>query len=256
MAIHQVPIDIPFPEAGALELRIAVGPCRIRVSPGGSGPWVAGRYEDPTGVLPLNVTQDGGVARLTQSATVRSAPAASRAPSLELALGTGRPFDLVIEGGANETVADLGGVPLTRLTVRHGAGRMDLRFSAPNPAELQAIDVASGGVAMDLRGLADANFAEMTLSGGAAQYRLEFGGTLRRDGAVRLNTGVAAIEIDLPGSTPGILRSEGMLGALDVGDGFVTREGAYWNEAAAGGRTPLLRMTVTAVLGSVKVRST
>jgi hypothetical protein len=256
MATDETPIDVPFPAGDPLELRIALGPCRVRIAPGAAGGWVTGRYRDPTGVLPLQVTLEGGHARLTQSATARSLPAAARPPSLDLELGTARPFHLVIEGGANETVADLGGVPLTRLTIRHGAGRTDLEFSAPNPAEMAALEVAAGGVAMDVRGLANANFAEMTVSGGAAQYRLEFGGALRRDGVVRLNTGVASIEVDLPAATAATVRSESVLGAIDVGDGFLTRDGAYWNQAAATGQTPLLRLTVTSVLGAVKVRST
>jgi hypothetical protein len=255
MAIHDMPVEVPYPAAQQLELRIALGPCRVRITPGSATSWASGRYEDPTGLLPLQTTLEGGVARLSQHATARSLPTLSRPPAMQLALGTARPFHLVIEGGANETVADLGGIPLTRLTVRHGAGKTDLDFSAPNPVEMSALEVAAGGVAMDMRGLANANFAEMTVSGGAAQYRLEFGGTLRRDGAVRLNTGVASIEVILPASTPATVRSEAILGGLDVGDGFLTREGAYWNQAAAAGGTPALRLTVTSVLGAVRVRA-
>jgi hypothetical protein len=43
---------------------------------------------------------------------------------------------------------------------------------------------------------------------------------------------------------------------MDVGDGFVTREGAYWNQAGAAGGSPVIRLAVNSVLGSVSVRST
>ena len=259
MAISATPIDLAFPDdpgGDPLELRIALGPCRVRIAAGMGPLWATGRYEDPTGVLPLQVTQDGARARLSQAPTVRSLPASARPPGLDLQLGTARSYQLVIDGGANETVADLGGVPLTRLVVHHGAGRSDLDFSRRNPAEMAALEIAAGGVAMDLRNLANANFADMVVSGGAAQYRLEFGGELRRDGEVKLNAGVASVEVRLPAGTPARLRSESLLGALDIGDGFVTREGAYWNEAAAAGRSPVLRITVNSVLGAVTVRST
>jgi hypothetical protein len=259
MAISATPIDIAFPDGSGgdpLELRIALGPCRVRIGAGTGALWATGRYEDPTGVLPLSVTQEGSRARVSQSPTARSLPASARPPSLDLQLGTARPYQLVIDGGANETVADLGGISLTRLVVHHGAGRSDVDFSRPNPAEMTVLEVAAGGVAMDLRNLANANFAAMTVSGGAAQYRIDFGGELRRDGEVKLNAGVASIDVRLPAATPAVLRSESLLGALDVGDGFVTREGAYWNEAAAAGRTPVLRVTVNSVLGAVTVRST
>jgi len=259
MAMSATPIDLAFPDdAGGdpLELRIALGPCRVRIGAGTGPLWATGRYDDPTGVLPLQVTQEGHRARISQSPTARSMPSSTRPPSLELQLGTARPYQLEIDGGANETVADLGGIPLLRLVFRHGAGKSDVDFSRPNPADMAAIEISAGGVAMDLRNLANANFAEMTVSGGAAQYRVDFGGELRRDGEVKLNAGVASVEVRLPAATPARVRSESLLGALDVGDGFMTREGAYWNEGAAAGRTPMLHVAINSVLGAVTVRST
>lgn len=259
MASNVTPIDLAYPDVpggDVLELRIALGASRVRIGPGASIRWAEGSYEDPTGLLPLHVTRDGGRARLSQAPSVRSMPAATRPPSLDLRLGAARPFQLVLDGGASETVADLGGVPLTRLTIRHGAGKMDVDFSSANPTEMTVLEIAAGGVAMDLRNLANANFAEMVVSGGAAQYRLDFGGHLQREGDVRLNTGVASVAIRLPAATAARVRSESVLGSLDVGNGFVTREGAYWNEAAAAGRSPALSLTVNSVLGAVALRST
>ena len=256
MATNPTTIDVPFPGEEALQVRIALGPCRVRIARGAGGAWASGRYEDPTGFLPLAVTREAGRLSLSHTPAAGTPSHITRAPSLDLQLGTARPYQLILEGGANETVADLGGLPLTRLTVRHGAGKSDLDFSAPNPGEMAELDVASGGVAMDLRNLANANFARMSVAGGAAQYRLDFGGQLRRDGEVRLNTGVASIELSLPAATPAVVRSESILGGLTVGDGFVTRQGAYWNEAAAAGRTPRLTIAITSVLGAVKVQAT
>src|SRR5207302_1156764 len=169
MATNVTPIDLPFPGADPLELRLALGPARVRIAPGTGTAWASGRYEDPTGLLPLQVTQDGGHARIAQAPTARSLPSTARPPSLELALGTGRPYRLVIDGGANETIADLGGLPLTGLAIHYGGGRADLDFSAPNPAEMTTLDLSSGAVAMDLRNLATANLAEMVATGGAGQ---------------------------------------------------------------------------------------
>ena len=255
MATNVTPIDLPFPGDDALELRIALGPCRVRIGRGTSGSWATGRYEDPTGVLPIQVTEEAGRARISQAPSARSMPSSTRPPSLELELGTARPFHLVIDGGANETIADLGGVPLTGLAVHYGAGRADLDFSSPNTAELASMDISAGGVAMDLRNLANANAATIVVSGGAGQYRLDFGGELRRDAEVRMNTGVAALELRVPASTAARVRSESVLGALDVGDGFVTREGAFWNAAAAAGGSPVIRVAINSVLGAVAVRS-
>lgn len=255
MAIHVTPIDLPFAGDDPLELRVALGPCRVRIRPGATA-WATGRYEDPTGVLPLQVTRDAGHARIAQAPTARSVPTSAHPPSLELELGTARPYQLVVDGGANETVADLGGIPLTRLVVHYGAGRADFDFSAPNPGEMASLDVSAGGAALDMRGLGNANFAEMVVSGGAGQYRLDFGGPLRRDAEVRVNAGVASVELRVPATNAARVRTESILGALDVGDGFTTREGAYWNEAAGRGASPVLQVMVNSVLGAIAVRST
>src|SRR5215831_4999323 len=127
MAISATPIDLAFPEeSGPLELRIALGPCRVRIGREAGPLWASGRYDDPTGVLPLQVTQDGPRARISQMPAPRSLPASARPPSLDLRLDTARPSQLVIDRGGNETAADLGGLPLTRLTVHHGAVRTEL----------------------------------------------------------------------------------------------------------------------------------
>lgn len=249
-------ISIPFQEAESLSLRIATGPCRIRVRPGDSEHWVSGRYEDPTGLLPLRTTQTGGQVTLSQTTSVSSPGKLTRAPSLEIGLGTAKPYELTLEGGANETVLDLGGLPVSRLALRQGAGKSEVDFSAPNPGEMRSLEVASGGVALQLRNLANANFAELSLSGGAAAYKLEFGGQLRRDASVKLTTGVSSIELDVPAANPARIKAESVLGGLDVGDGFVTREGAFLNQAAASGGQPLLGITVTAVFGALRIRST
>ncbi len=256
MATNVTPIDLPFPGGDSLELRLALAPCRVRIRPGTSGAWAAGSYEDVTGVLPIQVTEEAGRARIAQAPTARSLPSSARPPSLDLALGTARPYQLVIDGGANETIADVGGLPLTGFVVHYGAGRADFDFSAPNPSELASVEISSGGVAMGLRNLANANAATMLVAGGAGHYRLDFGGTLRRRALGRLNTGVASIELLLPATTPARVRTESVLGAMDVGDGFVTREGAYWNDAAAAGGAPVIRVAVNSVLGAVSVRST
>jgi hypothetical protein len=46
-----------------------------------------------------------------------------------------------------------------------------------------------------------------------------------------------------------------VVGGLDIGDGFVTREGAFWNDAAAAGTSPLLRIAITSMFGAVRLRA-
>jgi hypothetical protein len=102
----------------------------------------------------------------------------------------------VIEAGASENAFDLGGLPLTGLDLRAGAGKYDLDFSSPNPAEMRTCELAAGAGAVTARRLAHANFAYLQLGGGVPGCTLDFSGELRRDACV--DAGLAAVEIVVP----------------------------------------------------------
>jgi hypothetical protein len=104
-----------------------------------------------------------------------------------------------------------------------------------------------------MEGLANANFAEMTLEGGAAGYELDFGGVLRRDALVKINAAVSSVELTVPASTPVKMSGEAVMGGIDTGDGFMKKEGAWWNEAALSGQTPCLTINARMTMGSVRL---
>jgi hypothetical protein len=93
---------------------------------------------------------------------------------------------------------DLDGVPLSGLMVRQGAGRFELDFSAPNPEQMRLLEASSGAADTELENLANANFSEMRLSGGAAGYELDFGGTFSRDAQATVEAGLSGVEMKIP----------------------------------------------------------
>lgn len=248
-------VEIVHPGSGPLRLALAVGACRLAVRAGQAEPWVAGSYADPSGALPYKVVREGGSARITQEARVAEMFGLFKgAPGFDLRLGTGRPFDLSVESGASDNALELGGVPLTGLVLRQGAGKLACRFSAPNPAEMAKLEVEAGAVGLEIAGLGHANFAEMRLDGGAAAYDLDFSGTLRRDGRVRISTGVSAVTLRIPAATAAKVFPESILGGLDVGDGFTKKEGAFCTQAALAGGAPVLIVEAKVALGSLALR--
>ena len=253
-----VRIDAPFPAAERLQLVLAVGACRVEVTPGAGGAWVEGTYDDPSGALPSTVKQEGGALRVSQDVSVKGTLGllSTGIPRLTLALGKARPYSLAVQGGANEVTLDLGGLPLSELAVQGGAGRFRCDFSAPNPGQMERLEVQAGAVALELRNLANARFAEMRLEGGAASYDLDFGGTLARDATVRLQIGMSAVRISVPAATPARIVPETVLGTVDVGDGFTKREGAWWTEAAVRGATPVLSVRANVSLGTLRLAVT
>lgn len=247
-------IAIPFPEAAERHLHIRVGACRLRLTRGGSS-WVAGTYDDPTESVPCRVALEGGSARITQEPRLGSLRGLGRGvPTFDLALGTAQPFTLTVETGASDTDFELGGVPLTRLAIKLGAGKNVLRFLEPNPEQMRVLDLDVGAGSMELHGLANANFADMTLDGGAASVVCAFGGSVRRDAFARINTGMSSVEIAVPATTAARIAVEATLGSLQTDDGFMTHEGGYWTQAAMAGASPSLTIHATVALGLLRLK--
>jgi hypothetical protein len=235
-----------------------LGACRFAARPGESEAWVAGTCHDPTDKRSPRVMEEEGNVTITEAEpSFERIPAVfGGVPRYELEFGKQRPFALTIETGASEFDLDLGGVPLRSLTVRQGAGKFELGFSEPNPHPMELLEVSSGAAGIELENLANANFSEMRLSGGAAGYELDFGGTLSRDARVSIETGLSGVEISIPATTAARIVAETTLGSVDVGDGFTKREGAYLTEGALSGSAPALEIRAGVRLGALKLKAT
>lgn len=251
-----VPIDVDFPEEAALHLSIGVGACRLRVAPADKpGKWVSGTYADPTGSMPYKVAREGGSVRITQKQGLGTLKSPfSGMPSMNLYLGRDRPYTLTIESGASESAVDLGGLPVTLLAIKKGAGKAEFDFSSPNPGEMDKLDIDAGAVNLAMTNLANANFAEMSLSGGAASYELDFGGDLKRDCSAKINSGVSTVKVIVPGSTAAKIVPGSVLGGLEIGDGLMKKEGAFWTEAAVAGKAPVLYINANVTLGTLELK--
>lgn len=251
------PISVDYPASDELHLQIALGACRFRAEPGEEEAWVSGTCHDPSGKRPPRMVEEGGTVRITEAepSWERIPAVFGGVPYYELAIGKERPFALTVETGASEFELDLGGVPLSSLMVRQGAGRFELDFSAANPHPMELLEVSSGAAGIELENLANANFSEMRLSGGAAGYKLDFGGALSRDAKATVEAGLSGVEIKIPPSTAAKIVAQTTLGSVDVGDGFAKREGAFWSEAGMTGNKPLLTISAGVRLGSLQLRA-
>jgi hypothetical protein len=248
-------IQVAFPEVTDRRLRISVGPAKLRIVPGEGAEWVSGSYRDPTGRIPCRVSIEGGRARISQDHRWRGLLRGT--PEFDVQLGKAQPYALTIESGAtDDSVCDLGGLPLTSLDVKHGAGELDIDFSAPNPVAMGRLHVAAGAAETELIRLANANAAEISIEGGAASFTLDFGGTLQRDARVKVNAGMVTVELRVPSGTAAKITPHAILGNVDAGDGFTTREGGYWTAAAVAGETPVIAIDASVALGMLKLRTT
>jgi hypothetical protein len=254
----ETPIQVAYPSAGDPHLRIALGACRFVARAGKGDEWVAGTYSDPTDRRPLRIVREEAGVTITEAepSFERIQAVFGGIPRYEVELGNKRPFALTIETGASDFDLDLGDVPLSRLIVRQGAGKLEIDFPQPNLEPMELLEISSGAAAIELENLANANFAELRLSGGAASYELDFGGILARDAEVSIETGMSGVEVSVPTSTAARVTAETTLGSVDVGDGFTKSEGAFSTEAALRGDGPVLRIRAGVRLGSLQLRTT
>jgi hypothetical protein len=254
----ETPIHIAYPSESSPHLRIALGACRFVARPGEGEEWVAGTYSDPTDRRPLRIVEEEAGVTITEAepSFERIQAVFGGVPRYELEFGKGRPFALTIETGASDFDLDLGGVPLSRLMVRQGAGKFELDFPQPNPEPMELLEISSGAAAIELENLANANFSEMRLSGGAASYELDFGGVPSRDAEVSIETGISGVVVSIPTSTAARVIAETTLGSVDVGDGFTKSEGAFSTEAALRRDGPVLSIRAGVRLGSLQLRTT
>jgi hypothetical protein len=252
-----IPIDVTYPAAEDLSLRIALGACRFSARPGDGDAWIAGTCHDPTDRRSPRIIQEGGSVTITEEEpSFERIPAVfGGVPRYELEFGKQRPFALTIETGASEFDLDLGGVSVHGLTVRQGAGKFELGFSEPNPHTMELLEVSSGAAGIELDHLSNANFSEMHLSGGAASYELDFGEVLSRDARASIETGLSRVEISVPASMAARIVAETTLGSVEVGDGFTKQEGAFLTEGAVAGNTPVLEIRAGVRLGALQLRT-
>src|SRR5512136_722499 len=106
-------IDVAYPEATDLHLRIRVGACRLKIIPGDGAAWVTGLYRYPQSALPLKIDGSSGRVTITQDYDVSGLGGLLRfTPRFELSLGRVKAYALTLEAGASDVAVDLGGVPL------------------------------------------------------------------------------------------------------------------------------------------------
>lgn len=117
------------------------------------------------------------------------------------------PMRLEIDAGACEAEIDLGGIPLTDLSLSIGATSGSIDFSKPNPERMRLLEIDAGASSLDVEGLANANFDELEFSGGAASCELDFRGDLRGDCVADVDIGMGSLDIMLSRGTP--IRLEG-----------------------------------------------
>lgn len=108
------------------------------------------------------------------------------------------PIEARLEIGVCEADLELGGLPLTELTVEMGAASGQISFSEPNPRRMRELKIEAGASSLKLIDLANARFDLMTFSGGAGSFDLDFRGKYEGESEITVEVGVSSADIILP----------------------------------------------------------
>lgn len=247
-------IDEAFPQTGeSAVLRLRLGACRLQVRPGGNGSWVTGTYRDPSDRRPLVIEREGSNLTLRQKASVSGTVGMiSGVAVCDLVLGNAHPFALHLDTGGSDAALDLSAVPLSELDVNAGAGKIQIQVLKPNPAELERASFALGAGALDSEGLGNLSPRALQVKAGASRVGVDLTGELRHHLEASISTGVAGVTVTVPATRRIRISTDTRLGGLDLGDGFMTRDGAI---TTPGEGDPEVEVEVQVALGSLRLRT-
>jgi hypothetical protein len=247
--VQVVSIDEPLPPAGTeIDVEIHLGGGTLDLAGGASGL--------AEGSIRFNVEEW----RPTVERTDTSLRIEQGDPAAGLTLGNevinewslhlgDVPMALTIQAGAYSGSMDLSGIPLRRLNVSDGASDVRLSFTSPNPEEMQSLSYQTGASTVSLTGLGYANFSDMTFSGGAGTYTLDFSGGLRRDANVTLESGVSSVRLEIPAGTTAEVVVGGALNNVDT-IGHWAQSGETYRLEGTG---PTLRIFVDMGVGTLSL---
>jgi hypothetical protein len=104
---------------------------------------------------------------------------------------------------------------------------------------------------MELKGLANANFAQMTFTSGAGDYTLSFDGDLQRDARVTIDAGVSTVTIIVPEGVNAQVTFEGGLASVNAEDDWEQNGDLY----TLSGSGPTITVTVKMGVGTLNLRN-
>ncbi len=159
------------------------------------------------------------------------------------------PLDLTIDAGAYDSTLNLGGIPLTNLTINDGASNTSISFAASNPARMQHLLYKTGASTVSITGLGNANVADMNFEGGAGSYTLDFSGKLQQASNVHISSGVSNFKVIVPSTTACKVILTGAMNSVNAQGAWTVNDKTY----SLSGQGPLLTITVELGVGSLEL---
>ncbi len=246
---QELTVSEPLGSAAITDVQLKMGAGKLTLQPGGSG-LISGviRYNIPSWKPSVKRTDTQLV--IDQGSPSVGSLLGSIVNNWTLQLGKA-PMTLRIDAGAYEGDLDLSGLTLRSLAIKDGASKVQVKFSAPNPGQMDNFTYSTGASTVVLAGLANANFQQMKFQGGAGSYALDFSGDLRTDATVTIKAGVGSVQISVPPGTSSQVNLSGALTKVSVQGSWTTVDKTY----STSGSGKKLTINVDMSVGTLKLIS-
>jgi hypothetical protein len=136
----------------------------------------------------------------------------------DIALSKEYPVAIEIDIGACDAEIELGGIPVTEMTMDVGAASGVLEFSEPNPVRLEELDIDAGASSLEIHELGNANFEYFNFDGGAGSFDLDLTGKYDGESVVTIDVGLGSADITMPEGVPFRIETDGdsWLSSVDI----------------------------------------
>jgi hypothetical protein len=254
-SIQGVEILIPMPEESStgVELNLEFVAGDLKLAPGASGYLASGTATFNAVDFEPKVETTGSSYTLSQGdQEIEGIPVTQDDITNEWDLQLAdTPMSLNIQAGAYNGNFELGGLSLEKLGISEGGSNLACAFSEPNHVEMSSFTFSTGGSSLVLKGLANANFAQMTFNAGAGDYTLSFDGNLQRDATVMIDAGVGTLSLIVPEGVNTRLNFEGGLTTINMNGAWAQNGNVY----TLSGSGPTITLTVKMGAGTLNLKT-
>lgn len=224
-------ISVPAPAGDQARLELSFGAGELSLTPGASK-MVEGTAEYNVETLKPQVITDGANVEIKLKDVLNLIEPGGIKSKWEFQLGPD-PMDLTINAGAYQGEFQFGGLALTGLTVKDGAASVDLDFNRPNASHMTIFRYETGASQVTMTGLGNADFSTMIFDSGAGDYKLDFSGELKRDGAITISTGLSNMRVVVPKGVQATLTADTGISSVNVNDSW-TQDGNRYSHPGSG----------------------
>jgi hypothetical protein len=253
-SIQGIEIQVPMPEetSTGVELNLEFVGGELKLAPGASGYLASGTATFNVAEFEPKLEATGSSYTLrTGDQKIEGIPVTKDDIQNEWDLQLANtPMSLNIQAGAYNGNFELGGLSLEKLTISDGGADVTAAFSEPNNVQMSSLAYSTGASSADLKGLANANFEQMTFSSGAGDYTLSFDGDLQRDASVMIDSGLGSVTIIIPEGDNAQVTIDGLT-TVKTDGGWKQNDKVY----TLSGSGPAITITVKMGVGTLNLKT-